>query len=206
MLWAGDWKRPYDYGVGGRLGKFWESTLLQMYLGADYEWGKDSAKQTTFSVGVEKFFYNQPFSVAVNFEHYRKSGGLDPSALFPPKRFFGAARKIENGGSLTILATALIDTGSKMDEVIFEEFKGTGNSEIHLDRKLMEKRIFPCMDINKSGTRKEDLLYDKGTLTKVWVLRKILSPMGVMDGMEFLLDKLKDSKTNDDFFDRMNKP
>ncbi len=133
------------------------------------------------------------------------TGGVDANALQRPKRFFGAARNIEQGGSLTIIATALIDTGSRMDEVIFEEFKGTGNSELVLDRKLADKRTFPAIDITKSGTRKEDLLYDKGTLTKVWVLRRILNPMGVMDGMEFLLDKLKDAKTNEDFFDRMNK-
>jgi transcription termination factor Rho len=132
------------------------------------------------------------------------TGGVDANALQRPKRFFGAARNIEQGGSLTIIATALIDTGSRMDEVIFEEFKGTGNSEIILDRKLADKRTFPAIDITKSGTRKEELLYDKGMLTKVWVLRRILNPMGVMDGMEFLLDKLKDSKTNDDFFDKMN--
>ena len=132
------------------------------------------------------------------------TGGVDANALQRPKRFFGAARNIENGGSLTIISTALIDTGSRMDEVIFEEFKGTGNSEIVLDRKLADKRTFPAIDITKSGTRKEDLLYDKGTLPKVWVLRKILSPMGVVDGMEFLLEKLKGSKTNDEFFDRMN--
>ena len=132
------------------------------------------------------------------------TGGVDANALQRPKRFFGAARNIEQGGSLTIIATALIDTGSRMDEVIFEEFKGTGNSEIILDRKLADKRTFPAIDITKSGTRKEELLYDKGMMTKVWVLRKILNPMGVMDGMEFLLDKLKDTKTNDDFFDRMN--
>jgi transcription termination factor Rho len=134
------------------------------------------------------------------------TGGVDANALQRPKRFFGAARNIEQGGSLTIIATALIDTGSRMDEVIFEEFKGTGNSEIILDRKLADKRTFPAIDITKSGTRKEELLYDKGMLTKVWVLRRILNPMGVMDGMEFLLDKLKDAKTNDDFFDRMNRP
>jgi len=133
------------------------------------------------------------------------TGGVDANALQRPKRFFGAARNIEQGGSLTIIATALIETGSRMDEVIFEEFKGTGNSELILDRKLADKRTFPAIDITKSGTRKEDLLYDKGMLSKVWVLRRILNPMGVMDGMEFLLDKLKDSKTNDDFFDRMNK-
>ena len=132
------------------------------------------------------------------------TGGVDANALQRPKRFFGAARNIEQGGSLTIIATALIETGSRMDEVIFEEFKGTGNSEIILDRKLADKRTFPAIDITKSGTRKEDLLYDKGMLTKVWVLRRILGPMGIMDGMEFLLDKLKDSKTNDDFFERMN--
>ena len=133
------------------------------------------------------------------------TGGVDANALQRPKRFFGAARNIEQGGSLTIIATALIETGSRMDEVIFEEFKGTGNSEIILDRKLADKRTFPAIDITKSGTRKEDLLYDKGMLTKVWVLRRIINPMGVMDGMEFLLDKLKDSKTNNDFFERMNK-
>jgi len=133
------------------------------------------------------------------------TGGVDANALQRPKRFFGAARNIEQGGSLTIIATALIETGSRMDEVIFEEFKGTGNSEIILDRKLADKRTFPAIDITKSGTRKEDLLYDKGMLTKVWVLRRIINPMGIMDGMEFLLDKLKDSKTNNDFFERMNK-
>ncbi len=131
------------------------------------------------------------------------SGGVDSNALHKPKRFFGAARNIEEGGSLTIIATALIDTGSRMDEVIFEEFKGTGNSEIHLDRKLMEKRIFPCMDINKSGTRKEDLLIDKGELNRLWILRKVLAPMNVVDSMEFLLDKLQSSKTNSDFLGSM---
>src|SRR5437762_3312338 len=119
------------------------------------------------------------------------SGGIDSNALQRPKRFFGAARNIEEGGSLTIIATALIETGSRMDEVIFEEFKGTGNSEIHLDRKLMEKRIFPCMDINKSGTRKEDLLIEKNELNRLWILRKVLAPMNVVDSMEFLLDKLQ---------------
>ena len=113
------------------------------------------------------------------------SGGVDSNALHKPKRFFGAARNIEEGGSLTIIATALIDTGSRMDEVIFEEFKGTGNAEIHLDRKLMEKRIFPCMDINKSGTRKEDLLIEKADLNRLWILRKVLAPMNVVDSMEF---------------------
>jgi transcription termination factor Rho len=132
------------------------------------------------------------------------TGGVDANALQRPKRFFGAARNIEEGGSLTIIATALVDTGSRMDEVIFEEFKGTGNSEILLDRKLIDKRIFPGIDITKSGTRKEELLVDKATLSKMWVLRRILMPMGVVDSMEFLLGKLKDSKNNDDFFDTMN--
>ena len=132
------------------------------------------------------------------------TGGVDANALQRPKRFFGAARNIEEGGSLTIISTALIDTGSRMDEVIFEEFKGTGNSEIILDRKLSDKRTFPAIDITKSGTRKEELLVDKGTLAKMWVLRRILMPMGVVDAMEFLLDKIKTSKNNDDFFDSMN--
>jgi len=132
------------------------------------------------------------------------TGGVDANALQRPKRFFGAARNIEEGGSLTICATALIDTGSRMDEVIFEEFKGTGNSEIILDRKLSDKRIFPAIDITKSGTRKEELLVDPATLQKMWVLRRILNPMGTTDAMEFLLDKLRGSKTNDDFFDSMN--
>ena len=132
------------------------------------------------------------------------TGGVDANALQRPKRFFGAARNIEEGGSLTIIATALIDTGSRMDEVIFEEFKGTGNSEIILDRKLSDKRTFPAIDITKSGTRKEELLVDKGTLSKMWVLRRILMPMGVTDAMEFLVDKLKHSKTNSDFFQSMN--
>ncbi len=132
------------------------------------------------------------------------TGGVDANALQRPKRFFGAARNIEEGGSLTIIATALIDTGSRMDEVIFEEFKGTGNSEIILDRKLTDKRTWPSMDITRSGTRKEELLVDKGMLSKMWVLRRILNPMGVVDSMEFLLDKLKESKNNDDFFESMN--
>ena len=132
------------------------------------------------------------------------SGGVDSSALHKPKRFFGAARNIEEGGSLTIIATALIDTGSRMDEVIFEEFKGTGNSEIHLDRKLMERRIFPCMDINKSGTRKEDLLIQENELNRLLILRKVLAPMNVVDSMEFLLDKLRKAKTNQDFLDNMS--
>lgn len=132
------------------------------------------------------------------------TGGVDANALQRPKRFFGAARNIEEGGSLTIISTALIDTGSRMDEVIFEEFKGTGNSEIILDRKLADKRTFPSIDITKSGTRKEELLVDKGTLAKMWVLRRILMPMGVVDAMEFLLSKLKETKTNSNFFDSMN--
>ena len=118
------------------------------------------------------------------------SGGVDSNALHKPKRFFGAARNIEEGGSLTIIATALVDTGSKMDEVIFEEFKGTGNMELHLDRKLVEKRTFPAIDMNKSGTRKEELLIDKASLNRIWILRKVLHPMNVVDSMEFLLDKL----------------
>lgn len=132
------------------------------------------------------------------------TGGVDANALQRPKRFFGAARNIEEGGSLTIIGTALIDTGSRMDEVIFEEFKGTGNSEIVLDRKLADKRTFPSIDISKSGTRKEELLVDKSTLTKMWVLRRILMPMGASDSIDFLLDKLKTSKSNADFFDSMN--
>ncbi len=132
------------------------------------------------------------------------TGGVDANALQRPKRFFGAARNIEEGGSLSIIATALIDTGSRMDEVIFEEFKGTGNSEIILDRKLSDKRTFPAIDITKSGTRKEELLVDKGTLSKMWVLRRVLMPMGPTDAMEFLLDKLKQSKSNADFFEAMN--
>ncbi|MDP6620690.1 MAG: transcription termination factor Rho [Alphaproteobacteria bacterium] len=132
------------------------------------------------------------------------TGGVDANALQRPKRFFGAARNIEEGGSLSIIATALIDTGSRMDEVIFEEFKGTGNSEIILDRKLSDKRTWPSIDITKSGTRKEELLVDKGTLSKMWVLRRILMPMGVTDAMEFLLDKLKTTKNNTEFFDSMN--
>ncbi|MBL8645241.1 MAG: transcription termination factor Rho [Rhodospirillaceae bacterium] len=133
------------------------------------------------------------------------TGGVDANALQRPKRFFGAARNIEEGGSLTIISTALIDTGSRMDEVIFEEFKGTGNSEIVLDRKLSDKRVFPSIDITKSGTRKEELLVGPGNLSKMWVLRRILDPMGVQDGMEFLLDKLRETKNNNEFFDRMNK-
>jgi len=132
------------------------------------------------------------------------TGGVDANALQRPKRFFGAARNIEEGGSLSIIATALIDTGSRMDEVIFEEFKGTGNSEIVLDRKVADKRIFPSIDVGKSGTRKEELLVDKATLSKMWVLRRILMQMGTVDAMEFLLDKMKDSASNEDFFTAMN--
>ena len=132
------------------------------------------------------------------------TGGVDAYALQRPKRFFGAARNIEGGGSLTIIATALVDTGSKMDEVIFEEFKGTGNSEIILDRKLSDKRVYPAIDITKSGTRKEDLLVDKDTLAKMYVLRRIINPMGTLEAMEFLLDKLRVTKTNADFFASMN--
>jgi len=132
------------------------------------------------------------------------TGGVDANALQRPKRFFGAARNIEEGGSLSIIATALIDTGSKMDEVIFEEFKGTGNSEIVLDRKVSDKRIFPSLDVGKSGTRKEELLVDPATLAKMWVLRRILMQMGTIDAMQFLLDKMKDAKSNEDFFASMN--
>ena len=132
------------------------------------------------------------------------SGGVDSNALHKPKRFFGAARNIEEGGSLTIIATALVDTGSRMDEVIFEEFKGTGNSEIHLDRNLMEKRVFPCLDINKSATRKEDLLLSKEWLNRLWILRKVLHPMSTIDAMEFLLDKVSHAKTNEDFIKSMS--
>jgi transcription termination factor Rho len=132
------------------------------------------------------------------------TGGVDSNALQRPKRFFGAARNIEEGGSLTIIATALIDTGSRMDEVIFEEFKGTGNSEIILDRKVSDKRVFPAIDVSRSGTRKEDLLVPKDQLKKVYVLRRILNPMGTMDGIEFLIDKLRSTKTNGEFFSSMN--
>jgi transcription termination factor Rho len=132
------------------------------------------------------------------------TGGVDANALQRPKRFFGAARNIEDGGSLTIISTALIDTGSRMDEVIFEEFKGTGNSEIVLDRKVSDKRIFPAMDVTKSGTRKEELLVEGDILRKMYVLRRILNPMGTVDAMEFLMDKLRQTKTNSDFFDSMN--
>ena len=132
------------------------------------------------------------------------SGGVDSNALHRPKRFFGAARNIEEGGSLTIIATALIDTGSRMDEVIFEEFKGTGNMEIYLDRKLSDRRIFPAIDINRSGTRKEELLLDKKDLNRIWVLRKVLQPLNAIDAMEFLLDKMSETKSNSKFLDSMN--
>ena len=132
------------------------------------------------------------------------TGGVDANALQRPKRFFGAARNIEEGGSLTIIATALIDTGSRMDEVIFEEFKGTGNSEIILDRKVADKRTFPAMDITRSGTRKEELLVKPDVLKKMYVLRRILNPMGTMDAIDFLLDKLRNTKTNGEFFESMN--
>ncbi len=132
------------------------------------------------------------------------TGGVDANALQRPKRFFGAARNIEEGGSLTIISTALIDTGSRMDEVIFEEFKGTGNSEIVLDRKIADKRVYPAIDIMKSGTRKEELLIENEKLQKIYVLRRILDPMGTTDAVEFLLDKLSQTKSNDDFYDSMN--
>ncbi|MDR2349489.1 MAG: transcription termination factor Rho [Deltaproteobacteria bacterium] len=132
------------------------------------------------------------------------SGGVDSNALHRPKRFFGAARNVEEGGSLTIIATALIDTGSRMDEVIFEEFKGTGNMEIHLDRKLSDKRVFPAMDINRSGTRKEDLLLSDKEMNRIWILRKLLSPLSPVDSMEFLLDKMRGSKTNEEFLNSMS--
>ena len=133
------------------------------------------------------------------------TGGVDAHALERPKRFFGTARNIEEGGSLTIIATALVDTGSKMDEVIYEEFKGTGNCEIHLDRRIAEKRVFPALNINRSGTRKEDLITDPGELAKVWILRKLLHPMDELAAVEFLLDKMKDTKTNSDFFEAMKR-
>ena len=132
------------------------------------------------------------------------SGGVDSNALHRPKRFFGAARNIEDGGSLTIIATALIDTGSRMDEVIFEEFKGTGNMEIYLDRKLSDRRIFPAIDINRSGTRKEELLINKNDLNRIWVLRKVLQPLSPIDAMEFLLEKMSETKSNAEFLDSMN--
>lgn len=133
------------------------------------------------------------------------SGGLDSTALQRPKRFFGAARNIEFGGSLTILATALVDTGSRMDDVIFEEFKGTGNMEVHLDRRLADKRMFPAIDISQSGTRKEELLVDRDRLNKMWILRKVLSPLGTMEAMEFLMDKISGTKSNNEFLQSMNR-
>lgn len=133
------------------------------------------------------------------------SGGLDSNALQKPKRFFGTARNIENGGSLTIVATALVDTGSRMDDVIFEEFKGTGNMELHLDRKLVDKRVFPSIDINSSGTRKEELLVEKTTLNRMWILRKVLTPLSTVESMEFLLGKLKGTKDNKEFLEKMNR-
>jgi transcription termination factor Rho len=132
------------------------------------------------------------------------SGGVDSNALHKPKRFFGAARNVEEGGSLTIIATALIDTGSKMDEVIFEEFKGTGNMELVLDRRLVDKRTFPAIDVNKSGTRREELLQDTTTLQRMWLLRKVLTTMNVVDSMEFLREKLVETKDNQEFLDSMN--
>ena len=133
------------------------------------------------------------------------SGGLDSNALQRPKRFFGSARNIENGGSLTIIATALIDTGSRMDDVIFEEFKGTGNMEVHLDRKLADRRLFPAIDISLSGTRKEELLVDRDDLNRLWILRKVLSPLSTIESMEFIMDKIKGTKTNKDFLESMNR-
>ena len=133
------------------------------------------------------------------------TGGVDANALQRPKRFFGAARNIEEGGSLTIIATALIDTGSRMDDVIYEEFKGTGNMEIHLDRRMAEKRIYPSINVNRSGTRREELLLKPDILQKVWILRKLLYPMDELEAMEFLLDKVKQTKTNSDFFDSMRR-
>jgi transcription termination factor Rho len=132
------------------------------------------------------------------------SGGVDSTALYPPKKFFGAARNIEEGGSLTIIATALIDTGSRMDDVIFEEFKGTGNMEVHLDRRLMDKRVFPTINIEQTGTRKEELLLEKDELQKVWLLRKALTQLNPVEAMELLLDKVKLTKTNKDFLSSMS--
>ena len=132
------------------------------------------------------------------------SGGVDSNALQKPKRFFGAARNLEEGGALTIIATALVDTGSRMDDVIFEEFKGTGNMEIHLDRKLVDKRVFPAIDINRSGTRKEELLIDAEDLNRIWILRKVLQPLSIVESMELLLDKMRQTKSNKDFLDSMN--
>ena len=133
------------------------------------------------------------------------TGGVDANALHRPKRFFGAARNIEEGGSLTIIATALVETGSRMDDVIYEEFKGTGNMELHLDRRLAEKRVFPAVNINRSGTRREELLVSKDQLQRMWLLRKLLHPMDDVEAMEFLLDKMKDAKNNADFFNSMKR-
>jgi transcription termination factor Rho len=133
------------------------------------------------------------------------TGGVDANALQRPKRFFGAARNVEEGGSLTILATALIDTGSKMDEVIYEEFKGTGNMEVHLDRRISEKRVYPAININRSGTRREELLIPPDLLQKIWILRKLLHPMDELAAIEFMLDKMKNTKTNDEFFNAMKR-
>ena len=133
------------------------------------------------------------------------TGGVDANALQRPKRFFGAARKVEEGGSLTILATALIETGSKMDEVIYEEFKGTGNMEVHLDRRISEKRVYPSININRSGTRREELLIEPDMLQKIWILRKLLHPMDELAAMEFMLDKMKNTKSNDEFFTAMKR-
>jgi transcription termination factor Rho len=133
------------------------------------------------------------------------TGGVDANALHRPKRFFGAARNIEEGGSLTIIATALVETGSRMDDVIYEEFKGTGNMELHLDRKIAERRLYPAININRSGTRREELLTKQDELQKMWILRKLLHPMDELAAIEFLLDKLKDTKTNDEFFESMKR-
>jgi transcription termination factor Rho len=133
------------------------------------------------------------------------SGGLDANALQRPKRFFGTARNIENGGSLTIMATAIVDTGSRMDDVIFEEFKGTGNMEVHLERKLADKRVFPAFEINLSGTRKEELLVEKDDLNRIWILRKVLSTLSPVESMEFLLDKMRGTRSNKEFLESMNK-
>jgi transcription termination factor Rho len=133
------------------------------------------------------------------------TGGVDANALQRPKRFFGAARKAEEGGSLTILATALVETGSKMDEVIYEEFKGTGNMEVHMDRRIAEKRVYPAININRSGTRREELLIDADRLQKIWILRKLLHPMDELAAVEFMLDKMKNTKTNDEFFGSMKR-
>jgi len=133
------------------------------------------------------------------------TGGVDANALQRPKRFFGAARNVEEGGSLTILATALVETGSKMDEVIYEEFKGTGNMEVHLDRRISEKRVYPSININRSGTRREELLIEPDMLSKIWILRKLLHPMDELAAMEFMLDKMKNTKSNDEFFNAMKR-